>query len=190
MMTLTPTLLKDVALLDPRVISDARGFFTEVWNILTFSALGIDAQFVQDNHSRSTGGVLRGLHYQLRRPQGKLVRVIAGEIFDVTVDMRRKSPTFGQWAGEWLSAENMRMLWIPPGIAHGFYVTSAYAEFVYKCTDFYAPDDERTLQWDDPDIAVRWPLLPGRPLIMSEKDRRGTPFKTIDVFETDGKIAG
>jgi len=148
----------DVLLLRPRVFGDARGFFLESYNRKTFAGIGIDAEFVQDNHSRSAQGVLRGLHYQIRQPQGKLVRVVAGEVFDVAVDIRRGSPTFGRWEGVVLSAENRRQLWIPEGFAHGFLVLSAYAEFLYKTTDYWAPEHERCIAWNDPDLAIGWPL--------------------------------
>lgn len=179
----TRTAIDGVFLLDPHIHGDQRGFFIEVWNQKTFAALGIPDGFVQDNHSRSVGGTLRGLHYQVCHPQGKLVRVIAGEVFDVAVDLRRASPTFGKWIGETLSAANMRMMWVPPGIAHGFYVTSDYAEFVYKCTDFYTPEYERTLTWNDPDIAITWPLMDERPLLLSEKDQQGVAFKHAELFD-------
>ncbi len=179
----TLTEVDGVFLLDPVVHGDERGFFIETWNRRTFTALGIDDTFVQDNHSRSIGGTLRGLHYQVCHPQGKLVRVIAGSVFDVAVDLRRSSPTFGKWAGAILSAENRRMMWVPPGIAHGFYVTSPHAEFVYKCTDFYEPSHERTLRWDDADIAIAWPLADGAPPLLSAKDRSGKMFRDAELFD-------
>jgi len=147
-----------------------------------FAEAGIDARFVQDNQSSSGRGVLRGLHYQIRRPQGKLVRVIAGRVFDVAVDLRRGSPTCGRWTGTELSAENRRQLWVPPGFAHGFYVLSDAAEFVYKCTDYYAREHERVIRWDDPDLAIAWPLAAGVPTVLSDKDRAGVPFADAELF--------
>jgi dTDP-4-dehydrorhamnose 3,5-epimerase len=153
----------------------------ETWNRRTFARMGMDWDFVQDNHSQSRKGILRGLHYQIQHPQGKLVRVIRGEVFDVAVDIRKNSPTFGKWEGVTLSEENRRMLWIPPGFAHGFYVTSETAEFVYKCTDFYAPQYERSIIWNDPDIGITWPL-DGEEPVLSEKDQNGTCFAQAEVF--------
>lgn len=175
-MEIITTALPDVLVLEPRVFGDARGFFFESWNQREFARLGLPVDFVQDNHSKSARGILRGLHYQTRQVQGKLVRVVAGEVFDVAVDMRRDSPTLGQWTGALLSADNHRMMWIPPGFAHGFYVTSDAAEFVYKCTDFYAPEHEVSLRWDDPTIGVRWPLVDGQPPVLSAKDATGISF--------------
>ena len=152
------TAIPEVLLIEPKVFGDERGFFYESWNKRTFAALGIDVDFVQDNHSKSQRSVLRGLHYQIENPQGKLVRVIAGEVYDVAVDLRRSSPTFGQWVGFTLSAADKRMAWIPPGFAHGFCVVSAVAEFLYKTTDYWSPEHERTLAWDDPALAIPWPL--------------------------------
>lgn len=152
------TALPGVLLLEPRVFGDARGFFLESWNRQTFAELGLNLDFVQDNHSRSAKGVLRGLHYQLNEPQGKLVRVVSGAVFDVAVDVRKSSPHFGRWAGYELSADNQRMLWIPPGFAHGFLVLSDSADFLYKTTAYYAPQWDRGIRWDDPDIGVQWPL--------------------------------
>ena len=160
--------IPDVILVRPKVFSDARGFFLESWEERKFAAGGIDTRFVQDNHSRSSQYTLRGLHYQIQRPQGKLVRVVTGKVWDVAVDMRRSSPTYGKWVAAELSEENKHMLWIPPGFAHGFLVLSEFADFLYKCTDFYAPEHERSVRWDDPDIAVRWPA--DRP-VLSDKDR-------------------
>lgn len=157
-MKITPTTLPDVLLIEPRVFGDSRGFFYESWNAAVFAAAGLDLTFVQDNHSRSARGVLRGLHYQLRRPQGKLVRVTVGSAFDVAVDLRSSAPTFGRWTGLELSAENKRMLWIPPGFAHGFIALEDGTEFQYKCTALYDPSDERCLRWDDPALAIAWPL--------------------------------
>ena len=181
-MNVTPTTLPEVFLIEPRVHGDSRGFFFESWNERLFAQAGLNLRFVQDNHSRSVRGTLRGLHYQLTHAQGKLVRVTAGEVFDVAVDLRRSSPNFGRWAGVALSAENRRMLWIPPGFAHGFYVTSEAAEFQYKCTDFYEPVSERTLAWDDPAIGIQWPLVPGAATLLSEKDRRGKRLAEAEVF--------
>ncbi|MEW5864658.1 MAG: dTDP-4-dehydrorhamnose 3,5-epimerase [Pseudomonadota bacterium] len=175
------TEIPDVLLLEPRVFGDERGFFFESYNRRAFrEATGVDVEFVQDNHSRSVRNVLRGLHYQIRQPQGKLVRCIAGEVFDVAVDLRRSSPTFGRWVGFRLSAESRRMAWIPPGFAHGYLVTSEAAEFLYKTTDYYAPEHERSLAWNDPALAIAWPLA-GEP-ILAEKDRRGVPLAQADTF--------
>jgi dTDP-4-dehydrorhamnose 3,5-epimerase len=175
-----PTAVPGVVVLEPKVFGDARGFFLESWNRRAFAQAGIDADFVQDNHSRSSRNVLRGLHYQLRQPQGKLVRVVAGEIYDVAVDLRRGSPTFGRWAGVALSAENRRMVWVPAGFAHGFLVLSEAAEVLYKATDYYAPEHERTIAWDDPDLAIAWPLA-GAP-VLSAKDAAGTRFRDAEVY--------
>lgn len=182
-MTKTETNVQGVFLLDPVLHGDERGFFIEVWNRNTFTALGITDTFVQDNHSRSVGGTLRGLHYQILCPQGKLVRVIAGEVFDVAVDLRRHSPTFGQWTGAILSEQNRRMMWVPAGMAHGFYVTSAHAEFVYKCTDVYMPAHERTLRWNDPALAIAWPLRDGQPPLLSAKDSTAALLANADLFD-------
>lgn len=176
-MRLTSTRLSDVVVIEPRVFQDQRGFFMETWHARKFAEAGLDFTFVQDNHSKSGQGTLRGLHYQIEQPQGKMVRVISGEVFDVAVDLRRSSPTFGQWAGEFLSAENKRMLWVPPGFAHGFYVMSEFAEFIYKCTDFYAPEHERCIRWDDPELAIAWPLVNGMPPLLSAKDAEGKSFR-------------
>ena len=176
------TAIPEVLVIEPEVFGDARGFFYESWNQRAFDqAVGREVRFVQDNHSSSARGVLRGLHYQVRRPQGKLVRVIAGEVFDVAVDLRRSSPTFGRWVGERLSAGNRRMLWVPEGFAHGFLVTSDSAEFLYKTTDYYAPDHERTLLWSDPAIGVAWPLA-GEP-VLKPKDAQGTPLAQAQAFD-------
>jgi dTDP-4-dehydrorhamnose 3,5-epimerase len=175
-----PTSLPDVFLLEPRVFGDARGFFMESYNRRTFASLGIDAEFVQDNHSRSAKGVLRGLHYQVKRPQGKLVRVTSGEVYDVAVDLRRHSPSFGRWTGIRLSAEDKRLLWIPPGFAHGFYVLSEAADVLYKATEYYAPEHERSLLWNDPVLNIAWPLA-GAPLL-SNKDRQGVPLGQAEVY--------
>lgn len=179
-MNIARTSLPDVLLIEPKVFGDARGFFLESWNARAFTAAGIPAAFVQDNHSRSSRSVLRGLHYQVQQMQGKLVRVIAGEVYDVAVDIRRSSPTFGRWVGVTLSAENRRIVWIPPGFAHGFLVLSEAAEFLYKATDYYAPEHERTIAWDDPELAIDWPLA-GAPTL-SAKDRAGIRFRDAQVF--------
>ncbi|TXT26147.1 MAG: dTDP-4-dehydrorhamnose 3 5-epimerase [Gallionellaceae bacterium] len=171
-----------LAIIEPRVFDDARGFFFESFNRRVFTQLiGRDSDFVQDNHSRSARHVLRGLHYQIRQPQGKLVRVVAGEIFDVVVDIRRSSPTFGQWEGAVLSAENKRMLWIPEGFAHGFVVRSEYAEFLYKTTDYWAPEHERSILWSDPDLAIDWQLGGATPLL-SAKDQAGKLLRDAELF--------
>lgn len=179
-MQATPLAIPEVVLLEPKVFGDARGFFFESFNAATFAAAtGLHVDFVQDNHSRSLCGVLRGLHYQLPpRAQGKLVRVVQGEVFDVAVDIRRQSPTFGRWVGVCLSAENHRQLWIPPGFAHGFQVLSESAEFLYKTTDYYAPELERCLAWNDPDLAIDWPGE-GKPLV-SVKDAAGLFLRDAD----------
>jgi dTDP-4-dehydrorhamnose 3,5-epimerase len=179
-MNVIPTAIADVAILEPRVFGDARGFFLESYNARAFGELGIDAEFVQDNHSRSRRGVVRGLHYQIRRPQGKLVRVVNGEVFDVAVDLRNSSPTFGKSVGVTLSDDNNRMLWIPPGFAHGFLVLSASADFLYKTTDYWFPEHERTLLWNDPALGIDWPL-DGEPLLAA-KDAAGTPLAQADVY--------
>ena len=171
-MKVVATAIPDVVVVEPRVFGDARGFFLESWNARAFGELGIDAQFVQDNHSRSQRGVLRGLHYQVEHAQGKLVRVTSGEVHDVAVDLRRSSPTFGRHVGVRLSAENKRMLWVPPGFAHGFVVLSDVADFLYKATDYWHPEHERTLLWTDPALAIDWPVAEP---ILSDKDQR-TPF--------------
>jgi dTDP-4-dehydrorhamnose 3,5-epimerase len=178
-----PAAIAGVLVITPDVKSDARGFFLESYRQEEYRAMGIPAAFVQDNHSGSKRGVLRGLHYQILRPQGKLVRVVAGEVFDVAVDLRKGSPTFGKWIGEYLSAENARQLWIPPGCAHGFYVRSSWADLLYKVTDYYAPEGDRTLRWDDPGLGIRWPLLDGAPPILSEKDNRGKALSEAELFE-------
>jgi dTDP-4-dehydrorhamnose 3,5-epimerase len=172
-MKITPTKIPDVKLIEPRVFGDERGFFMETWNEKVFREAGIDTKFVQDNHSRSVKNTLRGLHYQIKQPQGKLVRVTQGEVFDVAVDLRIGSKTFGQWVGEYLSEENKRILWIPPGFAHGFLVTSETADFEYKCTDFYAPEYECCIAWDDPEVGVLWGCTDQQKLLLSEKDRSG-----------------
>ena len=176
------TALPGLLIIEPRVFGDARGFFFESFNQRRFEQLtGRSANFVQDNHSRSARNVLRGLHYQIRQPQGKLVRVVTGEVFDVAVDIRQSSPTFGQWDGTVLSAENKRMLWIPEGFAHGFVVLSEYAEFLYKTTDYWAPEHERSILWNDPDLAIDWHLAGATPLL-SGKDQAAKPFREAELF--------
>lgn len=180
--TLIPTDLPDVLIFEPKVFGDHRGFFFESFNQRDFENLtGLDVRFVQDNHSRSARGVLRGLHYQIQHPQGKLVRVTLGEVFDVSVDLRRSSPTFSKWTGVTLSAANNRQLWIPPGFAHGFVVTSEYAEFLYKTTDYWFPEHERSLLWNDPALGIKWPLA-GEPKLAA-KDIAGKPLATADTFD-------
>lgn len=181
-MKFTPTEIPDVMVIDPVVFGDHRGFFMETWQQTLFDEAGIKAPFVQDNHSSSSQGILRGLHNQVQHPQGKLVRVIAGEVFDVAVDMRKCSPSFGKWVGATLSAANKKMLWVPPGFAHGFLVLSDSAEFLYKCTDFYAPQHERTIRWDDPDLAIAWPLPAGSVPVLSAKDAAGVSFQEAEHF--------
>lgn len=154
----------------------------ETWRDSAFKEAGIDATFVQDNHSRSSFGGLRGLHYQVNKPQGKLVRIVQGEVFDVAVDLRKSSPTFGHWVGDVLSADNRKAMWIPPGFAHGFLVLSEFAEFTYRCTDYYAPEHERTVRWNDPDIAIDWPLREGQEPLLSDKDRRGVSLLDAEVY--------
>ena len=173
--------IPDVVLVRPKVFGDTRGFFFEIWEARKFAQAGITAQFVQDNYSRSVQYTLRGLHYQIQQPQGKLVRVTRGEVFDVAVDLRRNSPSFGRHVTAILSADNQQQLWIPPGFAHGFYVLSESAEFFYKCTDYYAPEHERTLSWDDPTLAIPWPLGEEAP-ILSPKDRQGKNLSDADCY--------
>ena len=181
-MKVIPSGLHEVLILETKVFGDERGFFYESFNARTFAdTTGVEREFVQDNHSRSQRGVLRGLHYQVQRAQGKLVRVTLGEVFDVAVDLRRSSPTFGRWTGVRLSAENKRQLWIPEGFAHGFLVLSEYAEFLYKTTDYYAREHERCIRWDDPDLAIDWPLAEAPQL--SAKDQAGVNFKDAELFE-------
>ncbi len=180
-MNILETALPGVLIIEPRVFGDERGFFMETWNAEAFRGAGLDLSFVQDNHSRSSAGVLRGLHYQLTRPQGKLVRVTAGAVYDVAVDLRRSSAHFGRWVGVELSAENKRMLWVPPGFAHGFLTLSDGTDFLYKCTDVYAPADERCVAWDDPEIGIAWPLGSLVPQL-SAKDRQGVPLAQAEVY--------
>jgi len=181
-MNVVHTEIADVLILEPNVFGDDRGFFLESYNKREFrAATGLDVEFVQDNHSKSVRNVLRGLHYQLQQVQGKLVRVISGEVYDVSVDLRRSSPTFGKWVGFTLSADNRRVAWVPPGFAHGFLVTSEYAEFVYKTTGYYAPEHERSLLWNDPRVGVQWPLN-GEP-VLAAKDRIGITLENAEVFD-------
>lgn len=182
-MKVIDTDIADIKIIEPEVFGDARGFFYESFNRRRFyESTGLDLDFVQDNHSKSGRGVLRGLHYQLEQPQGKLVRVVAGRVFDVAVDVRRSSPSFGQWVGSELSAQNYRQMWIPAGFAHGFLVLEDDTEFLYKTTDFYAPEHERTIQWDDADLAIDWPLDGIEPR-QSDKDKSGTPFARAEYFD-------
>ena len=179
-MKVTPTAIPDVKLIEPRVWSDDRGFFFESWNAALFAKSGLDANFVQDNHSRSRRGVLRGLHYQIERAQGKLVRVVSGEVFDVVVDLRRSSPAFGRSVGVTLSAEKQTMLWVPPGFAHGFIVMSEYADFLYKTTEYWYPEHERTLLWNDPALGIDWPC--SDPPILAVKDAAGLPLAAAETY--------
>ncbi|UKA26075.1 dTDP-4-dehydrorhamnose 3,5-epimerase [Photobacterium damselae subsp. damselae] len=181
-MNIIETDIPDVKIIEPAVFGDERGFFMETWNQKKFEELvtGKPTQFVQDNHSKSKKGILRGLHYQTENTQGKLVRVVSGEVFDVAVDIRKNSPTFGKWVGVYLSAENKRQLWVPEGFAHGFYVTSDEAEFVYKCTDYYAPEYETSIQWDDPNIDIQWPV--DKNVILSKKDKLGIKFSDATIL--------
>ena len=179
-MKVIPSRLPEVLVIEPKVFGDSRGFFFESWNEREFEKAGIGARFVQDNQSRSARNVVRGLHYQIRQPQGKLVRVTAGEIFDVAVDVRRSSPNFGKWIGTRLSADNKTTMWIPPGFAHGFAVLSDHADVLYKTTDYYAPEFERAVLWNDPDIGIDWPLL--GTAVLSAKDAAGVPIRRAEVF--------
>ena len=182
-MKVFPTRIPEVLILEPKVFGDERGFFLERYNKRTFeAATGLDVEFVQDNHSRSMCNVLRGLHYQIKQPQGKLVWVVSGEIFDVAVDLRRRSPTFGQWAGFTLSAQSRKMAWIPPGFAHGFLVVSESAEVLYKASDFYAPEHERTLIWNDARLGIDWPIPSGQNPLLAPKDCNGQPLQSCEVF--------
>lgn len=182
-MEFVQTKIPDVLLIKPKVIGDSRGFFLETYRENEFASAGLDQKYVQENHSSSQRGVLRGLHYQIKQTQGKLVRAIVGEIFDVAVDIRRSSPTFCQWVGVILSAENKYQLWIPPGFAHGFYVLSEMAEITYKVTEYYAPEWDRSLLWSDPKIGINWPLVDGVPLSLSNKDINGKLLSEADLFE-------
>jgi len=174
--------MPDVMLIEPQVFGDCRGFFMETWREDEFKQKVADFSFIQDNHSTSSQGILRGLHYQIKQPQGKLIRVISGEVFDAAVDLRRASPFFGKWTGVTLSADNKKMLWVPPGFAHGFYVLSNEAECIYKCTDYYAPEHERCIMWNDPFIAIDWPIIPGTSPILSQKDEKGSTLEIAEVF--------
>ena len=176
-----PTAIHDLVIVEPAVFGDERGFFVETWNAARFAEAGIEQTFVQDNHSRSARGVLRGLHYQVNRPQGKLVRVAAGCVFDAVVDLRRASPSFGKWVGVELSAENKRMLWVPPGLGHGFLTLADGTDFLYKCTDYYSPQDERSIRWDDPEIGIIWPVEGLTPRL-SAKDQAGTSFADAELY--------
>jgi dTDP-4-dehydrorhamnose 3,5-epimerase len=176
------TSLPGVIRVEPRIFSDERGFFMETWQAQRFRDAGIDVEFVQDNFSQSTRGTLRGLHYQIEQAQGKLVRVVSGEVFDVAVDLRKSSPNFGRWVGEILSAENKHQLWVPPGFGHGFLVLSDTAEFEYKCTDYYAPEFERAIRWDDPDIGIDWPLPSGGQPVLSAKDAAAPFLKDAETY--------
>ena len=180
-MRILETSLSDVKTIEPTVFGDERGFFMETWSQRAFAEHGIEQNFVQDNHSRSARGVLRGMHYQIKHPQGKLVRVTQGEVFDVAVDMRKSSPQFGQWVGVELSDKNKRQLWVPPGFAHGFLVLSETADFQYKCTDIYAPEYERSLIWNDPDVGIDWPLNDLTPQL-ADKDKAGLLFNECDTY--------
>jgi dTDP-4-dehydrorhamnose 3,5-epimerase len=182
-MQFMPTEIPEVVIIEPKGFGDERGFFMETYRQERFIEAGIAARFVQDNHSGSRQGVLRGLHYQIKQPQGKLFRVVVGEVFDVAVDIRRSSPTFGRWVGAVLSAQNRRQIWVPPGFAHGFYVLSEWAEILYKVSDYYAPQWERTLLWNDPVIGIEWPLLSGLPPALSPKDLQGLPLDQAELFD-------
>ena len=182
-MKFTKTSIPEVMIIEPQVFGDHRGFFMETYHAEKYREAGIDVNFVQQNHSSSTKGVLRGLHYQIEQTQGKLVRITKGKVFDVAVDMRKSSPTFGKWVGETLTAENKKQLWVPGGFAHGFYVLSDEAEFIYSCTDMYAPQHERSLIWNDPTVGVDWPLIDGAELKLSAKDEAGKLFKDVEAFE-------
>lgn len=177
------TSVPEVFLLEPQVFTDSRGFFLETYQADKFAQTGIVQRFVQDNHSGSRQGVLRGVHYQIHQPQGKLVHVNVGKIFDVAVDLRRSSPTFGKWVGHYLSAETRLQIWVPPGFAHGFYVVSEWAEVSYKATDYYAPQFERTLLWNDPAIGIEWPLLAEQMPLLSDKDAQGKPLSEAEVYD-------
>ena len=183
-MKVIPTSISEVLIIEPKVFGDSRGFFFESFNQKNFSqATDLDVNFVQDNHSRSVRGVLRGLHYQIEKPQGKLVRVVRGAVFDVAVDIRRSSPTFGQWVGVELTEDNYRQVWVPPGFAHGFYVLSSAADFLYKTTDYYFPDLERSIRWNDPTIAVSWPTQADVAPIISAKDKIAPQLMDAELFD-------
>jgi dTDP-4-dehydrorhamnose 3,5-epimerase len=182
-MQFEPTAIRDVVLIRPRVFGDARGFFLETYQAQKYAPAGVPAPLVQDNLSGSRQGVLRGLHYQVQRPQGKLVSVVVGKVFDVAVDLRRSSPSFGKWVGVYLSAEERTQMWIPPGFAHGFYVVSPWAEVAYKVTDFYCPELERTVRWDDPTLDIHWPVPAGQQPTLSPKDAQGVPLAAAEQFD-------
>lgn len=181
------TRIPEVKLIKPKAFGDDRGFFMETWNARAFAEAGIDATFVQDNHSRSVKNTLRGLHYQIKHPQGKLVRCTRGEVFDVAVDLRQSSPTFGQWVGEFLSEENRYQLWVPPGFAHGFLVMSETADFQYKCTDYYAPEYERAIHWNDKNLSIEWPLSSSDSPLLSEKDSKALEFAEAEKYDLKGE---
>ena len=180
-MRIVDTALPGVKLIEPKIFSDGRGFFMESWNATSFAEIGLDATFVQDNHSRSQKGVLRGMHFQNPAPQGKLVRVVRGAVFDAIVDLRRSSPTFGHWTGVTLSAENKRMFWVPEGFAHGFLTLEDDTDFLYKCTSAYLPQNEHSLAWDDPEVGIEWPLQGVEPKL-SSKDAAGVPLSRVMAF--------
>lgn len=182
-MEILDTSIADVKVIKPQVFGDERGFFMETFRANIFDELTGGKPFVQDNHSKSSQGILRGLHYQMQKTQGKLVRVVQGEVFDVAVDMRESSPTFGKWVGGLLSADNKKQLWIPEGFAHGFYVISETAEFVYKCTDYYSPEYDRSLMWNDAKIGIEWPLVDNQPPLLSDKDKNAKLFEDADTFK-------
>ena len=181
-MKFVPTSLPGIVKIVPNVHEDSRGFFMETWQVRNFAENGIDAAFVQENFSHSSKGTLRGLHYQIKQPQGRLVRVVQGAVFDVSVDLRKASPTFGQWVGEILSAENKHQLWVPPGFGHGFLVLSETAGFEYNCTDYYAPEFDRSIRWDDPDIGIDWPLAKGEQPILSDKDAAAPFLNSAEIY--------
>ena len=181
-MKVVNTSIPEVKIIEAQVFGDERGFFMETFRATIMDELTGGKPFVQDNHSKSAQGILRGLHYQMQQTQGKLVRVVQGAVFDVAVDMRKDSATFGQWVGEVLSAENKKQLWVPEGFAHGFYVMTESAEFVYKCTDYYAPEFDRSLKWNDPEVGIEWPLVDGKQPLLSEKDENGKSFAEADTF--------
>jgi dTDP-4-dehydrorhamnose 3,5-epimerase len=174
--------MPDVIIVEPEVFGDQRGFFMETWQKEKFADNGINVEFVQDNHSRSKQGILRGLHYQIKKPQGKLVRVLSGEVYDVVVDLRKNSPAFGKWLGLYLNDAAKQMLWVPPGFAHGFYVVSEHADFFYKCTEFYAPEYERAIRWDDENLDIDWPLINGQDPLLAPKDAAAVSFKDAEVY--------
>ena len=182
-MNIIPTDIPGPVIIEPQIFGDDRGFFMETFQKRIFSEAGLPTDFAQDNHSGSRKGILRGLHYQLVKPQGKLVRVVVGEVFDVAVDLRRSSPYFGRWVGLQLSAENKRIFWVPPGFGHAFYVLSNWAEFLYKATDFYAPEWERTILWNDPQIGIDWPLVDGQPPLVSARDAAGALLSQAETFD-------